>query len=314
MKATVSSYGKTLIHKNTAADRNTAFAAVVFDQNSKDEHYNRKEILKMLYIETTDLELAFRRYYKTEMGGTAVVVDSCTGERSVRPIPDLLNDLINGIQIVGLSDTLDGIHISTITALAARYVMEDSKNGWKYRGTSDPLRFKVNRKAQAKRFPSAVPDTEDPSFWMIDLRKLENARAVLEKLVTPWPENVLYIRKESMLSNFYDCPVSYNGITFLCAETAFQCAKFTDEDAIEGFYHLHGLSSWVRTSRYKSLIRPDWEDIEIRVMQEVLESKFMSNPDCLEKLRQTKGKILIHDTTPYHENFWGECNCHQCIK
>lgn len=58
--------------------------------------------------------------------------------------------------------------------------------------------------------------------------------------------------------------------------------------------------------------RKDWEDYKIKAMNIVVYEKFKQNENLQKKLLQTGDAILIEDTTGWHDNFWGNCDCPQC--
>jgi ribA/ribD-fused uncharacterized protein len=55
------------------------------------------------------------------------------------------------------------------------------------------------------------------------------------------------------------------------------------------------------------VLRPDWENIKIPVMKELLLRKF-STPNAKEMLLSTGDAFLVEGNT-WHDTFWGECKC-----
>ena len=97
------------------------------------------------------------------------------------------------------------------------------------------------------------------------------------------------------LSNFYEHPVTYNGITYRNSEAAFQAQKcparikeFTDLSASEA----------KRLGR-KVNLRPNWDLGRLKVMEEVLRAKF-SDKDLKQKLIATGDQELVEG------NWWGD--------
>ena len=107
------------------------------------------------------------------------------------------------------------------------------------------------------------------------------------------------------LSNFYSCSVHYEGLTFGNTEAAFQAAKCLDMKERERFFSLSGGQAKRLGKRVE--LRPDWNDIRIDVMREVLRAKFGQNPELREKLIATGDAELI-EGNKHRDVFWGVCN------
>lgn len=100
------------------------------------------------------------------------------------------------------------------------------------------------------------------------------------------------------LSNFYECPVSYNGITYRNAETAFQAQKTLDIDIRKQFSKMSANEAKKQGKRIS--LREDWEDIKVDIMRDIVLAKFKQNPELLDKLIETDGMYLIEG------NNWGD--------
>lgn len=101
------------------------------------------------------------------------------------------------------------------------------------------------------------------------------------------------------LSNFAEAEVEWEGRKYPTTEHAYQAAKTTIEEEIE----------WVRTAPtpgkarrrgQKVTMRPDWDDIKISVMKNLLEQKFQI-PEYRDLLLETGGHHLMEGNT------WGDC-------
>jgi ribA/ribD-fused uncharacterized protein len=111
------------------------------------------------------------------------------------------------------------------------------------------------------------------------------------------------------LSNFYESPLWYNGKLWHTVEHAFQAAKVDDETA-EKIYKTKSPGEAKRLGR-QGKMRPDWDEIRFKVMEECLMRKFLCNPELLQKLLDTGDEKLIEGNT-WHDNTWGDCNCPKC--
>ena len=108
--------------------------------------------------------------------------------------------------------------------------------------------------------------------------------------------------KYFFLSNFYPVKIMYNGLVYLNSEAAFQAQKcITDNERIQ-FTTLNP-SEAKRLGRSINL-RPDWEQIKISVMEDIVRCKFIQNDDLRKQLIDTKGMVLEEGNT-WHDTFWG---------
>lgn len=111
------------------------------------------------------------------------------------------------------------------------------------------------------------------------------------------------------LSNFYECEVVYDGITYKNSEAAFQAQKCADPIKRGQFANLNP-SEAKRLGR-KVELREDWESIKNEVMYAVCYAKFSQNPDLKERLLETCGDYL-EEGNYWHDNYWGVCSCDKC--
>ena len=111
--------------------------------------------------------------------------------------------------------------------------------------------------------------------------------------------------KYAFLSNFYGCPINYNGLRFDSVEAAYQAQKSYDRESQEDFVGLGPVESKKLGRAYP--IRYDWDNLKVGIMRELLAIKFES-PDLGELLMNTGEAILVEGNT-WHNNFWGICVC-----
>lgn len=115
--------------------------------------------------------------------------------------------------------------------------------------------------------------------------------------------------KYFFLSNFYPSLMVYEGYKVQTAEHAFQLAKTTHNEERSKVASESRPGGAKRRGRQLTL-RPDWEDIKVDVMREVLQEKF-SHPELKNKLLDTGDATLVEGNT-WHDNFWGDCVCEKC--
>lgn len=111
--------------------------------------------------------------------------------------------------------------------------------------------------------------------------------------------------ENAFLSNMFKCDASYEGIVFDSSEAAFQAAKCVDEDEMYSFVGLDGYEAKRKGRAVK--LRKDWNDKRVKIMYDVVKSKFILNPSLKVKLLNTGDKRLIEGNT-WGDTFWGVCN------
>ena len=116
-------------------------------------------------------------------------------------------------------------------------------------------------------------------------------------------------KEYAFLSNFYICPVEYEGVVYPSAEAAFQAAKTLDP-AIRDEFSILSPSQAKRKGRHLEL-RPHWEEIKRNVMLSIVRNKFKQNKDLAAKLLETDPEYLEEGNT-WHDNTWGVCKCSRC--
>ncbi len=107
------------------------------------------------------------------------------------------------------------------------------------------------------------------------------------------------------LSNFFSVPVTYNGLTYLNNEAAFQAQKCVSKDDRKLFTIMNPSEAKKAGRRVK--LRPDWEQVKVDVMRGVVEAKFSQNRDLAEKLVQT-GDALLEEGNTWGDRIWGTVN------
>lgn len=105
------------------------------------------------------------------------------------------------------------------------------------------------------------------------------------------------------LSNFWPVKVSFDGITYNSVEHAYQAAK-TDNPTLRAIYMNCTAAAAKRTGR-TFLIREDWEQMKLGVMENLLRQKFTHSP-LREKLLAT-GNCKIVEGNTWGDVFWGVC-------
>ena len=111
------------------------------------------------------------------------------------------------------------------------------------------------------------------------------------------------------LSNFYQHPFVYNGLTYPNAEAAFQAQKCADD---EGRIKYTQVKNPVRVKQMgrKETLPDGWRENAYSVMRDILHAKF-SDPELAAKLLAT-GDAWLEEGNHWHDNRWGRCTCDKC--
>jgi len=108
----------------------------------------------------------------------------------------------------------------------------------------------------------------------------------------------------AFLSNFYPCRVLLDGVAYGSVEHAFQAAKTLDRGERERIRQLTSPGDAKRAGRRLTL-RPDWDQVKLHVMRELVRQKFME-PALRNKLLQTHPRPLVEENN-WGDRFWGVC-------
>lgn len=106
----------------------------------------------------------------------------------------------------------------------------------------------------------------------------------------------------SFLSNFYDAKVTYEGLTYLNSEAAYQAQKCISQEAKEKYTWL-GAYGAKRAGRVEPLC-VNWDLIKVPIMYQILKCKFEQNEDIREKLLAT-GDAILEEGNTWGDRIWG---------
>lgn len=111
--------------------------------------------------------------------------------------------------------------------------------------------------------------------------------------------------KNFFLSNFYECHVEFDGISYLNTEAAFQAQKTVNKSERYSFSNLN--PSQAKSKGRHVTLRRDWETVKISLMKEIVKAKFTQNADLRQKLLNTGNEKLIEGNN-WGDKFWGQVN------
>lgn len=117
-------------------------------------------------------------------------------------------------------------------------------------------------------------------------------------------------------TNFYQAPITIDGITWSCTEAFYQAQKFNwaNKDA-QAFYQNNFVAQAAslqpsaafkmsKTAQAKPLIDPSWQKRSLDAMRQALEAKFAQSPD-LKALLLSTGDLTLIEAAGKNDNFFG---------
>ena len=107
------------------------------------------------------------------------------------------------------------------------------------------------------------------------------------------------------LSNFYERFFVYDGISYNSAEAAFQAQKTLDKS--KRFLEFSGNLPPIEAKRKgrKVNLRPDWEEVKVQIMKDVVREKFKQNDDLMRMLLIDTGDEELIEGNYWGDSFWG---------
>lgn len=115
-------------------------------------------------------------------------------------------------------------------------------------------------------------------------------------------------------SNFHDSRMIINDVLWKTVEHVFQANKTFDKEwqkrilSAETPAEAKTLGKQLKTL---GLVRPDWQDVNILIMHNLVLLKFTLFAEYRNILLST-GEDRIIEGNYWHDNFWGECSCARC--
>lgn len=112
------------------------------------------------------------------------------------------------------------------------------------------------------------------------------------------------------LSNYAPAPVELDGMRYPTVEHAYQAAK-TLEPEERGRIREASTPGLAKKISRKLTKRPEWSDLKVDLMRDLVRQKFAGQPDLKKRLLATGEAELVEGNT-WHDNFWGDCRCPRC--
>ena len=107
------------------------------------------------------------------------------------------------------------------------------------------------------------------------------------------------------LSNFYNAPIFFNGLSFQNAEAAFEAQRTDDINARKRFCRLSGNKAKALGRRVEE--RDNWNYEKEDIMRKIVHEKFKTHKELAQKLIATGDEELINVNT-WRDSYWGISN------
>lgn len=107
------------------------------------------------------------------------------------------------------------------------------------------------------------------------------------------------------LSNFWPVVVTLDCQRYPSVEHAYQAAKCLDVESRVAIQAAATASVAKRMGRFMKM-RPDWDEVKVSIMEDLLLQKFTQEP-FKSKLLLTSERY-IEETNTWNDTFWGVCN------
>jgi ribA/ribD-fused uncharacterized protein len=101
-------------------------------------------------------------------------------------------------------------------------------------------------------------------------------------------------------------PLVVGGIRFWTSEALYQCCRFPHLPEVQRLIILEKspMTAKMKSKRFRSQTRPDWEKVRIKLMKWCLRIKLVQHPQRFgELLRATAGKPIVEESV--RDPFWG---------
>ncbi len=165
----------------------------------------------------------------------------------------------------------------------------------------DPQAVADNIRRYCNAWPGAAPAAQPLTEAPAELRGLDTASRVR------FYEHDFYV-----LSNFSAFTLYWRGLRFDTSEAAYHFEKFTDSDGamadVAAIRHAilkapSAHEAFKIAERNKAHRRPDWDDVKVGIMLDILRAKAQQHEYVRRKLLDTGIRELVEDS--WRDDFWG---------
>ncbi len=106
------------------------------------------------------------------------------------------------------------------------------------------------------------------------------------------------------LGNYSSCVVFYEGHAYQSVEHAYQAQKSLDP-GIQKMIRDQPTPATAKRVARQVLLRPDWDDVKLALMRDLLREKFSQEPE--RSILLSTGSRLLVEGNWWHDCFWGQC-------
>ena len=117
-----------------------------------------------------------------------------------------------------------------------------------------------------------------------------------------YPEEILRFKEEyAFLSNDYPAELTYEGIAYPCATSAFLASKYGD---LAERKNISSMSPEKAKMKYNAVLgNPEWQEHQNDVMDKIIRLKFQQHPEFVGMLLDTGNRRLINGGKK--DKYWG---------
>ena len=107
-----------------------------------------------------------------------------------------------------------------------------------------------------------------------------------------------------MFSNFSSFAIEWKGKLWMTSEHAYHSEKFTDEALKAAIRETRSAHDALKLSHeHGGAYCPDWAQVKVGIMKEILHAKVAQHPYVKKKLLETGEREIIEDS--WRDDFWG---------
>lgn len=106
------------------------------------------------------------------------------------------------------------------------------------------------------------------------------------------------------LSNFSSFAIEENGIVYMTSEHLYHCKKFEDKKIQQEIIESRSAhDALIIAKKYRDVRNPDWDNIKVKIMKDILMIKLNQHRYIRKKLLDTGDREIIENS--WKDDFWG---------
>jgi len=113
-----------------------------------------------------------------------------------------------------------------------------------------------------------------------------------------------YEQEFYVLSNFSAFALEWKGEVWMTSEHAYHSEKFDDPTLLEALRTTRSAHDAMKLAYANhSLYRPDWDEVKLDIMKDILRAKVAQHPYVRKKLLETGQRELVENS--WRDDYWG---------